>query len=235
MHIAICDDNVADRKQSERLLSRESDSRLHTTGVLYIDSFGNSEALLKAPMLYDLFFIDMTTEQLHGLALAQKLREVGVMAPIVLCSSAINYSAMSDQPDHIYHLQKPLKAEAIKNCVDTALSIRSQLERTIEIRCEQETHYVSPDHIVLATPSGHLTEIQFEDGKTLKMLGTLDSFFALAESTDKFLYAKKNLLVNTDYVDYYTLRKLQLKNGQSFSLNLADWRYLKKHCPTLQK
>ena len=27
MHIAICDDNVADRKQLERLLKRESDKR----------------------------------------------------------------------------------------------------------------------------------------------------------------------------------------------------------------
>ena len=28
MHIAICDDNIADRKHLERLLSRESDKRM---------------------------------------------------------------------------------------------------------------------------------------------------------------------------------------------------------------
>lgn len=33
MHIAVCDDNVADRKQLERLLGRESDSRKADTGV----------------------------------------------------------------------------------------------------------------------------------------------------------------------------------------------------------
>ena len=33
MHIAICDDNVADRKQLERLLCRESDKRKADTGV----------------------------------------------------------------------------------------------------------------------------------------------------------------------------------------------------------
>ena len=31
MHIAICDDNVADRKQLERLLKRESEKRKSTT------------------------------------------------------------------------------------------------------------------------------------------------------------------------------------------------------------
>ena len=71
MHIAICDDNIADRKQSERLLSRESDKRIHTTGNLYVDSYGNVEALLKSPQRYDLFFIDMTDLPPHGIILHQ--------------------------------------------------------------------------------------------------------------------------------------------------------------------
>ena len=46
MHIAVCDDNVADRKQLERLLKRESDKRAASTGIIYTDSFGNSTSLL---------------------------------------------------------------------------------------------------------------------------------------------------------------------------------------------
>ena len=37
MHIAICDDNIADRKQLERLLDRESDRRKGTSGVFFYD------------------------------------------------------------------------------------------------------------------------------------------------------------------------------------------------------
>ena len=55
MHIAVCDDNVADRKQLERLLKRESDKRAASTGIIYTDSFGNSTALLSNPMQYDAF------------------------------------------------------------------------------------------------------------------------------------------------------------------------------------
>ena len=53
MHLAICDDHMADRKQMERLLGRESDRRLNTTGVLYVDSFGSKESILTTPMIYD--------------------------------------------------------------------------------------------------------------------------------------------------------------------------------------
>ena len=49
MHIAVMDDNIADRKQLERLLDRESDRRIQTTGNLYIDSFVALESLFIAP------------------------------------------------------------------------------------------------------------------------------------------------------------------------------------------
>ena len=56
MHIAVCDDNGADRKQLERLLSRESDKRMETTGNLYVTSYGNPESLLQNPRQFDVFF-----------------------------------------------------------------------------------------------------------------------------------------------------------------------------------
>ena len=60
MHIAICDDNIADRKQLERLLGRESDKRKNISGLFYADSFGDSAALMRRAVQYDLIFIDMT-------------------------------------------------------------------------------------------------------------------------------------------------------------------------------
>ena len=62
MHLAVCDDNIADRKQTERLLGRESDRRSNTTGVLYVDSFGNRNAILSTPMIYDGLFMDMVED-----------------------------------------------------------------------------------------------------------------------------------------------------------------------------
>lgn len=235
MHIALCDDNVADRKQSERLLGRESDARLHTTGVLYLDSFGNSETLLRAPMQYDLFILDMTGEGPNGLELAQMLRDAGVTAPIALCCSTLDYQAMGQPPDGILFLQKPLRPEDIRGCIDQALSIRSSLAKTYEIRCEQETHYISADHVVTVSPDGHLARIVFADGSELKMLGTLEEFYYLTQASGKFLFARKSLLVNRDFIDSFSMRILRLTSGQTFPLSFSDWRFLSKHCPEKKK
>ena len=92
MHIAICDDNVADRKQLERLLKRESDKRASTTGILYADSYGNASALLANPMQYDAFYIDVCkTEGITGNEIVRQLLAKGVNSPIVLCFYWIIY------------------------------------------------------------------------------------------------------------------------------------------------
>ena len=109
MHIAVCDDNVADRKQLERLLKRESDKRAASTGIIYTDSFGNSTALLSNPMQYDAFYIDMClTEGITGTEVANALIAQGVNAPIVMCCSKINYRAQS-YPENVIFLDKPIK------------------------------------------------------------------------------------------------------------------------------
>ena len=59
MHVAICDDNGADRKQLERLLTRESEKRHTDEGTIYADSYGNATNLLANPLQYDAIFIDI--------------------------------------------------------------------------------------------------------------------------------------------------------------------------------
>ena len=115
MHIAVCDDNVADRKQTERLLGRESDARIQTSGNLYIDSYGNVDSLMQAPMKYDLFFLDMTESKPDGMETAVMLRKSGVTAPIALCISKIDYRLISPAPENILIWKSPSKKRNYPN------------------------------------------------------------------------------------------------------------------------
>ena len=139
MHIAICDDNIADRKHLERLLQRESDRRKNTKGILYIDSYGNVDALTKSPMIYDLFFIDMTQLPPHGMETAILLREVGVTAPIVLCTSSIRYEDYAKPPTGLIYINKPFKTEELTAIVDSVEVRKKNTAPTIEIRDDLNT------------------------------------------------------------------------------------------------
>lgn len=231
MHVAICDDNIADRKQTERLLDRQSDARSNTTGVLYIDSFGDSEALLQAPMIYDIFFIDMTENGANGIEVAQALREAGVTAPIVMVSSKIRYKDISPQPYMTYFIDKPVRMEDLSDMINMALQHKEFSQRTIEIRNDQETRYVLPGNIVYAEPAGHLCNIVFENGEVFSMRGGLADLFYQVEYTDRFLFAKPKLVVNLDFIRSVSLTRLSLKTGRSFPITPMDYRFIKKFWP----
>ena len=95
MHVAICDDNVADRKHLERLLSRESDKRAGTPNILYVDSYGEKMHFLANPLKYNLIFMDMSSEPGIVEFILEHLEEMGYHAPLVLYSDKIDYTALA--------------------------------------------------------------------------------------------------------------------------------------------
>lgn len=57
MHIAVCDDDIAQRKQTERLLGRETDKWIVEGDQVYTYSYGSEESLLDNFMQFDAIFL----------------------------------------------------------------------------------------------------------------------------------------------------------------------------------
>ena len=217
MHIAICDDNIADRKQLERLLKRESDKRKSTSGLLYTDSYGDSAVLSKTPMQYDLFFIDMVTESPDGFAFATQLIESGVSAPIVLCSSKIDYLKQIDNlpscPVNLLHLQKPIKTTELSEIIEQALNMQSLRVPTIELRSETDTYYVTEDDIVYAIPKGRYVHVFLADGKEIPLLTSMVNFYDQIAMYTHMVLLHEHALFNIVHMKEYSLFKVVLQDG----------------------
>ena len=143
MHLAICDDHMADRKQMERLLGRESDRRLNTTGVLYVDSFGSKESILVTPMIYDAIFMDMTEDGCDAIELSHMLRADGTDVPIVFCCDKVDYRKSKNLPDNALFLDKPIVVSELTETIDHLLSIKnSKVKKT---RIPQPDRHHLPD------------------------------------------------------------------------------------------
>ena len=109
-------------------------------------------------MSYDLFFRDLTNGNADGLTIALKLREMGVTAPIVLCSSNINYLSQissTEETADFMHLNKPILTTELCVTLDKAISMQQNRIPTIELRSEKDTQYVQEDDIVYALPKIH--------------------------------------------------------------------------------
>lgn len=231
MHIAICDDNVADRKQLERLLKRESDKRKNTTGLFYADSFGNSELLSKKHMQYDLFFIDMVTEEPDGLTFALELVKSGVHAPIVLCSSMIDYpgeaAKLSSCPDNLLYLEKPVKTAELSALLDRAVALQSEKIPTIELRSETDTYYVTEDDIVYAVSSGRYVHVFLKDDTEIPILTDMYNFYDGISMFDHMVLINEHSMFNIAYMDKFSPFRVSLKNGVELKSTPFASKYIK--------
>lgn len=238
MHIAVCDDNVADRKQMERLLTRASDKRIHTTGVFYIDSYGNVESVMHSPMLYDAFFIDMTSGPVNGFQLARKLIDFGVTAPIILCISSINYREIIDTAasvdsectgDHeilfqkiktqIHFLNKPIRVAELDSMLDFCLTIKSQTIPTIELRGEQDTIYAYQDEIMYAQKTGSYVKVVLTGDREISILSSISNLYENLTGFDHFYPLSEKVIMNITFVEKIKLLKVTTKNGNTFSVS----------------
>lgn len=231
MHIAICDDNIADRKQLERLLKRESDKRSGTIGPLYTDSFGNCEVLAKNNMLYDLFFIDMVNEEPDGLTFALSLVKSGVHVPIVLCSSKIDYpakaSSLPDCPDNLIYLEKPIKTAELSRVLDRAVVLLSQKTPTIELRSETDTHYVTEDDIVYAVSMGRYVHVFLKDETEIPILTDMYNFYDGVSMYSHMVLLNERTMFNIAHMDKFSPFKVTLKNGVSLKSSPFSSKYIK--------
>lgn len=223
MHIAICDDNVADRKQLERLLQRESDKQYGIREPFYIDSYGNAQALMRSPMLYDAFFIDMTASEKNGYEVAMALIHAGVTVPIILCISTINYRDFN-LPDNCFFLQKAIRLNELCDMLEMLIVSCDNRVPHIEIRTETDTHYVTENDIMYFTQSAH-TLIYLSDGRVLEVNDSLVNFYDGVRNMICFLPISYKAVVNVSYISNMSPFSVQTKDGRKFFLHPAFCKY----------
>ena len=229
MHVAVCDDNVADRKQFERLIKRESDRRAAKSGTLFADLFGNARSLLANPMQYDVFYIDMCkTPGVSAEAIVQQLQEKGVQVPIVLCCSDIDYRTLSLSGD-ISYLDKPIQADALSATIEHALSVKENAVPHIEIREDNKTtHYITEPDILYAVQDGMFVDIFLKDGKTLHILDNPLNLFEQWENFPSFLMPSSKTVINGRYIKALRFRKAVMTDGRVFPVAGDFLTYAKK-------
>ena len=223
IYLAICDDNIADRKHLERLLEREKDTRLQNNyDVLYIDSFGSEEALMQTPIKYDMFFIDVTAQERNGMDVAKALRRKGIDAPIILCESTVSYTSFVNSPKEIIFIDKPLNAGQISHLVDVALDKSRRKIPLIELRCKNETKFINYTELIKARKKNdYLTEVSLSDGSFMEINDSLKSLERQCSSFECFIKCK-NDLVNCLHIDEWADNGFKLSNGDFVKYRLFE-------------
>lgn len=235
MHLAICDDNIADRKQTERLANREADRRISEGDPMYIDSFGNAEALLKTPMQYDAFLIDIrNTEGMTSLKVLESLREKGVTAPVCIVyprdSKEKPAPEDNDYPADTLFLAKPIRPEELRELITEISKNLIHRVSSIELRSEFDTLYVAENEIMYATAEGLKTKVTLTEGRSILIRGDVSTLFdEIKGGHNCFVMPSINSIINIDHIVKMRLRTAEMPDGTRFKIERHVLDYVKAY------
>ena len=237
MHIAICDDNIADRKQTERLMKRESDKLKARGDTLYCESFGNSGSLLFTPMQYDLFIIDIrNTPGSDSFEVAEKLIKKGVGSPICIIYPRedglpeIPASFKDNTPDRMLFLAKPLRQDELSELLKLVEDIRSNASSKIELRGEFDTLYVSGSDILYAERDGLHAAVRLISGSTFVTSSDVSTLFdEIKEEHLSFVMPSVNYMLNIDHIAALHFHTAVMSDKKSFKIGGPILKYVKSY------
>ncbi len=230
MHLAICDDNIAHRKQTERLLERESDRRIAQGRAFYVESFGSASSLLYAPRIFDALFLDLTAPGADALEVVRRLRADGSDIPVIFCCSTHNYREMPDLPSNCFFLDKPLLVAELSAMIDQVITIRDSRVHTIEFRNHTETFYLTEPEILWAVPceDGRHVSIHLTDGTVKQAATGFSNFCTYLAPYSVFFLANKNAAFNIRYVRSINPFSVVLQDDTSLKTTPRTARLLQK-------
>ncbi len=187
-------------------------------------------------MQYNLFFIDMVTEEQDGFHFAMELVQAGVTAPIVLCLSHIDYQEryrqLENPPANISFISKPIRSAQLCSLLDQAIERQADIPPVIELRTEKETLYLQEKEIVCACTNAPFIDVTLADGRTVQIPDNLSNFYDQVFTYPAFFMISKKAFINVNYIDKCTLLKVTLQNGITLKISpdfILDFRkYLKQ-------
>ena len=227
MHVAICDDNVADRKHLERLLSRESDKRAGTPNILYVDSYGEKMHFLANPLKYNLIFMDMSSEPGIVEFILEHLEEMGYHAPLVLYSDKIDYPAIPDLPDYVVHARKPYIPDPLPEFL--ALGDANVSGHVVSISVHKNSVLIHvPKYMILYALEGARTcTLYLTDNTTIDVDEKIDELRQIFEPYEEFERVNKNSIANFKYVNTVTPVALVMQDNKELKISLLRYREYK--------
>jgi len=225
MLVAICDDNVADRKQTERLMGREADKWIKAGDPVYVYSYGSAVSLLANFMQYDAMILDFSKSKETTINdFIQKAHEAGGTGCFVICNT--NGEEISE--DYL-ELPKPITVDRLHEVLVKVKEIRESMDTSkIEIRADQSTIYCEEEDILYAVADAFGTRIHLKDGRTPKVNETIDTFFEnIQVKHETFVMPNFTSIVNIRYIEKIKFNKATMCDGTRFPASGGTGKYMK--------
>lgn len=230
LYVAVYDIHPGDRKHFERLLTRISDSRTKESDILYIESYGSIEALLKTPQKYDVIIIDACSDSTSidkNLEIADLLRKKEILIPLSLYlpndyEPSTQDLLVAKSINDVFFYNKSIKTEDLKDILERGFKYQFLKAPKIELRDAKETYFVLPDDIVYAKMSDSFVNVYLSDGSCIRIIKDINDFIKDIIGYSQYMAIGKDTIINLNHVKQKLSNEFILDNGVLIKIPLLS-------------
>lgn len=194
--IAICEDTEPDL--------RHLTSLIENSGINYLQSvFKRGEEFISGFVkgMYDLVFLDVFMDNLSGVAVAEKIREVDTDVVIVFTTTSEDYTREGYRLNAYKYMIKPIIAEDVEESLNLAIVKRDRnLEARLDIISDGQPVSIPFSSIEYVESRDSRSHVVTQEGREYTTITPLDSLETLL-NPPRFLRSHRAFIVNLDHVD----------------------------------
>ena len=205
--IVVCDDQPEALAAVRREIARCLPSHLYK-----LHTYEKPDALLNAPLSFDIAFIDIALTDRNGVSLAQALLRKMPACQILFISNYLSYAPDVYAVPHISFIYKPQMQETIPVYLKQAVrKLEEYRSRRLIIKNQTGFHTVNPYEISYLERNLRKTTIHFAGGQVTTAEKLSDLLLHLPQR--QFCFAHRCYVVNLAQVQHFSYTQLTMDNG----------------------
>lgn len=226
MRIALCDDNGFDRAEIESLLVEYAKRK--ACDFEYMEYGAGHELLeaLKDNDIPDIILLDINMDDIDGLTVAGKIREMLPDIPIVLITAFMSYALDGYKVKANRFLIKDDLKMTLPDCMDDMLKELLKQNRKMAFDFEEGTKRLAVDSIIFVESFGHKAVFHTADAtyRRNKKLEEIEKELA----NYGFFRVHKSYVVNMKYVVKISNYTLTMQDGYVLSVPRSRYTDVKQ-------
>lgn len=219
MQVVVCDDNIEDLAQIERMLEKYRE--VNHAKTFEIERFMDSEKLyqsIQENMRWDIYILDMMMSNKSGIDIGTLIRSLDKKSVIIYITSSDDFALEAYSVHAVRYLLKPVREELFFEALDYALSHTTNEKKVTSYLVKTKDGLAAVPYSKIEYIENHSRKLNvcLTDKKRIQSIFIRKSFdeeiHELAEN-ENFLQVHKSFLVNMNCINKLSHENILMESG----------------------
>lgn len=228
INIAICDDEVTVLKYLKNMIMNISkELKVYPKVSIYDKGKQLIDIVSSRKKVFNILFLDIEMSDISGLEVAKYIREINTDIILIFISAYEQYVFRSIEYNPFRYIRKKRMEQELPLALKAAyLCVKQNEDKFIFVKTEKGEVRIKKADIIYYETEERRIRLYMNNGTSFLVWKTIKGFYQEL-SDNSFIRIHSGCVVNTKYIQQYTLYDIILENGKHLSVSRTRLKEVK--------